>query len=96
MGYFLVNMRSKNKMTESTLTRLFRNYKFSKNGIPIKITSKFLRDLRLLHLLKNNQNVSYIQQLFDYDINILLDRVKYFELHCGLSCNFAIPVDVII
>lgn len=82
-------------MTEPTLNRIFRDYKFDNGGIPVKITSKFIRDLRLLHLLKNNQNVYYIQQLLDYDIDTLLERVRYFEIYCGLSCNLSTLINII-
>lgn len=95
IGYFIVNIQSKNKMTEPTLNRVFRDYKFDNGSIPVKITSKFIRDLRLLHLLKNNENVYYIQQLFDYDIDTLLERVRYFEIYCGLSCNFSTSINIV-
>lgn len=96
IGYFIVNVQSKNKMTEPTLNKIFKDYKFDKGDIPVKITSKFIRDLRLLHLLKNNQNVYYIQQLFDYDIDTLLERVRYFEIYCGLSRNFSTSINIVI
>ena len=95
IGYFIVNMQSKNKMTEPTLNRIFRDYKFDNGSIPVKITSKFIRDLRLLHLLKNNENVYYIQQLFDYDIDTLLERVRYFEIYCGLACNLSTSINIV-
>lgn len=94
-GYFLVNIQFKNKLTETCLLRTLKSYKFHEN-IALKLTTKFLKDVRLLHLLKRNQDIYYIQQLFDYDIDVLLQKIKYFKEHCQLSYDLNTQTNVII
>lgn len=87
-GYFIVSMQSKSKISHSSLGRILKLT--SSTSFPL--TNTFLKDLRLLHLLKNNVDTYYIQQLFDCTMDILLKRIKYFETHYALHTEIDIIV----
>lgn len=87
-GYFIVNIQTKSKMSNSSLLRIL---KLSSNTT-FPLTNKLLKDLRLLHLLKNNVDIYYIQRLFDFNIDSLLKRIKYFETHYIISAKIDIIV----
>lgn len=87
-GYFIVNIQTKSKMSNSSLLRILK----LSNNTTFPLTNKLLKDLRLLHLLKNNVDIYYIQRLFDFNIDTLLKRIKYFKTHYIISAKIDIIV----
>lgn len=87
-GYFIVSMQSKSKISNSSLARIL---KLTSNKF-FPLTNTFLKDLRLLHLLKNNTDIYYIQYLFDFNLDTLLKKIKYFEIHYNIGAKIDIMV----
>lgn len=87
-GYFIVNIQTKSKISNSSLLRILK----LTSSTSFLLTNTFLKDLRLLYLLKNNVVIYYIQQLFDCTMDILLKRIKYFETHYALHTEIDIIV----